>query len=80
MQLVKQIVTVYNEKRDDLENQAGQIAEQIASASITNAASGGPLDDDRLAAAVANGKQSYDAINAGFDQGQKFPTPVKPVA
>jgi len=77
MQLVRQIVTVYNEKRDDLENQAGQIAEKIASSSMANAVAGSPLDDDRLAAAVANGKQSYDPINAGFDQGQKFPTPVK---
>ncbi|MCK9996514.1 MAG: thioredoxin domain-containing protein [Candidatus Krumholzibacteria bacterium] len=77
MQLVGQIVTIYNEKRNDLENQAGQIAERIASASMTNETAGGPLDDDHLAAAVASGKESYDPINAGFDQGQKFPTPVK---
>ena len=77
MQLVVQIVTIYNEERDDLENQAGQIAARIAGASTFKATAGQPLDDDGLAAAVANGKESYDPVNAGFGQSQKFPTPVK---
>jgi uncharacterized protein YyaL (SSP411 family) len=77
MQLVRQIVTVYTEKREDLDNQAGELAARIASASMATSTSGLPLDDDRLSAAVAKGKESYDPVNAGFNQTQKFPTPVK---
>ena len=76
MQLVRQIVTVYSEKRDDLDNQAGQIAERIAGATAAKATAGQPLDDDGLAAAVAKGKETYDPVNAGFNQSQKVPTPV----
>jgi uncharacterized protein YyaL (SSP411 family) len=77
MSLVTQIVTIYETKRDDLNNQAAQIADRIGSSS-TAAASGSKLPgEEALAAAVAKGKEIYDPLNAGFNQSQKFPTPVK---
>ncbi|MEN8006567.1 MAG: thioredoxin domain-containing protein [Candidatus Krumholzibacteriota bacterium] len=77
MKLTEQIVAVYQEKRDDLENQSRQIAARIESSSAIGTAGGGIPDDKGLAAAVAKGKESYDPVNAGFNQSQKFPTPVK---
>ena len=77
MALVKQIVTVYGEKRTDLENQADQITARIAGASAAIAQGDRPLDNKQLALAVAKGKEIFDPVNAGFNQSQKFPTPVK---
>jgi len=77
MELVTQIVTVYGEKRDDLENQARQIAERIEGSSAATATGDGVLSDKQLALAVAKGKEIYDPVHAGFKQSQKFPTPIK---
>ncbi len=77
MQLTRQIVTVYKEKRGDLESQSRQIAEKIGRSSAAASTDGGIPDDKGIAAAVAKGKESYDPVNAGFNQSQKFPTPVK---
>ncbi len=77
MQLVTQIVNIYGTKRGDLDSQAAQIADRIASASAANATEGALPDEDRLAAVVGLAKESFDPINAGFNQSQKFPTPVK---
>jgi uncharacterized protein YyaL (SSP411 family) len=77
MQLVRQIVTVYGEKRGDLENQSKQIAARIAGSSAATAGGGQALGDKQLTLAVAKGKEIFDPVNAGFNQSQKFPTPVK---
>jgi len=77
MQLVTQIATIYETKREDLDNQAAQIAERIAGSSFAATGAGSAPDEARLKAAVAKGKQSFDPVNAGFNQSQKFPTPVK---
>ncbi len=77
MAMVKQIVAVYGEKRTDLENQAAQISARIAGASAATPNGSSALGDKQLALAVAKGKESYDPVNAGFNQSMKFPTPVK---
>ena len=77
MQLTRQIVTVYKEKRGDLEAQSRQIAETIGRASAAASTDGSIPTDKGISAAVAKGKDSYDPVNAGFNQSQKFPTPVK---
>lgn len=80
MQLVHQISEVYTTRRADLERQANQVADRITSEPPV--AFGGPdshaaLNRELLTKAVARGMESYDAVNGGFEQRQKFPTPVK---
>ena len=78
MQLVHQITEVYQTRRDDIEQQAEQVATRVASEPpITIPGGGRELGDDLLSEAVERGLESYDAVNGGFQQRQKFPTPVK---
>ena len=77
MQLVTQIVEIYGTKREDLENQAAQLAERIEGTPRALAGGDVAIDDKLLAGAVAKGKEIYDPTNAGFRQSQKFPTPIK---
>ena len=79
LQLVQQITEVYRNRRADLDLQADQVAARITAPPPVAAAPGASqeLGDDLLQAAVARGLEMYDAVNGGFQQRQKFPTPVK---
>jgi uncharacterized protein YyaL (SSP411 family) len=78
MQLVHQITEVYGTRRVDLDRQADQVAERITGEPPATIPGGGrALDNELLSEAVTRGLESYDAVNGGFQQRQKFPTPVK---
>jgi len=78
MDLVHQISDFYENKRPELERSADQIANKVAGRlpSILPGA-GTTMDDAFLVRAVERGMQGYDEVNGGFQQRQKFPTPVK---
>ncbi|MDX2473631.1 MAG: thioredoxin domain-containing protein [Candidatus Krumholzibacteria bacterium] len=77
-QLVHQIVEVYETRRSEIDQQADQVASRVASEPpMTIGGDGRELGDGLLVAAVERGLESYDAVNGGFQQRQKFPTPVK---
>jgi uncharacterized protein YyaL (SSP411 family) len=78
LDLVTQISEFYNTRRPDLERQADQITSKVAGR-LPNIlpGAGTPMDDDFLVRAVERGMSTYDAVNGGFQQTQKFPTPVK---
>ncbi len=78
MDLVHQISDFYDNKRPALERQADQIVNKVAGRlpSILPGA-GTVMDDAFLVRAVERGMQGFDGANGGFQQRQKFPTPVK---
>jgi uncharacterized protein YyaL (SSP411 family) len=78
MQLVHQVAEVFRTRRADLERQGAQVAGSIAVPPPINVdGSDRALDDELLAQAANRGLENYDAVNGGFQQSQKFPTPVK---
>ncbi len=77
LDLTRKIVDVYRNQREDIEQQAAQLAEHIASQPATTLGGDGKLAQDLVEAAVDDAREIYDPRHAGFAQGQKFPTPVK---
>ncbi len=80
MQLVHQINDVYQNQRVELAKQAAQVADRITGEPpLTFGAvdTRVELNRDLLDQAVVRGMESYDPVNGGFAQRQKFPTPVK---
>ncbi|MCB1184391.1 thioredoxin domain-containing protein [bacterium] len=78
LQLVRQIDEVLRTRRADVERQADQVTDHIAAALPAGPApADAALDASLIDRAVARAGEVYDAVNGGFQQQQKFPTPVK---
>ncbi len=78
MQLVQQVSEVYRTRREDIEQQADQVVARVTNAPPLNLGGADPqLSGEMLAQAVSRGTENFDAVNGGFQQRQKFPTPVK---
>ena len=76
VQLTDQIVAAWEDRRDEIEDQAGQLARGLSERGSPNPGQR-TLERGLVAAAVQNGKDAYDPTHQGFKQRQKFPTPVK---
>jgi uncharacterized protein len=81
MQLVRRIEEIYRDNRSGLEQQANQVASRIASgpASLIGAevVVGGSFNRAVIDEALERAAKSFDPINGGLQQQQKFPTPVR---
>ncbi len=77
LDLTRKIVDVYRNQRDNIEQQAAQLARHIESQPATSLGGDGKLNAELVATAVDNARDIFDPHHAGFSQGQKFPTPVK---
>ncbi len=75
--LIRQIDEVFRTRRPDLEHQAAQLAAGIGSLPAAQAGEGPGLSLELADAAVSHAWQYFDTRNGGFNQRQKFPTPVK---
>ncbi|MGD9548229.1 MAG: thioredoxin domain-containing protein [Candidatus Krumholzibacteriia bacterium] len=75
--LIRQIDEVFRTRRSDLENQAAQLAAGIRALPAARVGAGPGLSLELADAAVAGAWQYFDTRNGGFNQRQKFPTPVK---
>ncbi len=77
LDLTRKIVDVYSNQRDNIEQQAAQLAEHIESQPATLLGGDSNLTQELITVAVDNARDIYDPHHAGFSQGQKFPTPIK---
>jgi uncharacterized protein len=77
MDLVTQINEVYGSRRDDVLNQATELANRIATSTLPENFEAPGLAPELIEAATERGKSAFDQQNAGFSQSQKFPTPAR---
>ncbi|MCK5274785.1 MAG: thioredoxin domain-containing protein, partial [Alphaproteobacteria bacterium] len=83
MELTRRVDEAFRERRSELEDQANHLTEQLAgqmagqnTAQVKGQAAG-TVNAQIIASAVESVSQRYDKTNGGFQQDQKFPTPVK---
>jgi len=78
IQLARQVSEIYQTRRGDLEEQANEVVARVNSTpDLAGTDSEQNLNDKMLLRATSSGLEDYDAVNGGFQQQQKFPTPVK---
>jgi len=75
VQLTGKIVEVYDERRGELEQQAAEMGRRIGA--VPQLENAGAVSRQMITAAANSGKKQYDPTQGGFQQQQKFPTPVK---
>ncbi|MBD3220650.1 DUF255 domain-containing protein [bacterium] len=75
LSLLEQIVALWRDRPDELEEQARRLAASIRAEPDVRAA--GELDEGWLARAVARTADAYDAEHGGFEAPMKFPVPVR---
>jgi len=77
MQLVQQVASAFETRRDELEAQGHKVSAEITRDALASLPAENPVDAALIEQAVIKGKAAYDPVNQGFQQRQKFPTPVK---
>ncbi len=77
LELLGKIEGAFRTRRADLQKQADQLAEGIARGGQALLGEGEGLNAAVLDGAVERAGELYDRENGGFQQAQKFPTPVK---
>jgi len=77
MNLVQQIVQVYETRRGELDEQGNTVAQRIAASSNLQTHDDVKLDASILVKVVDRAREAFDPANGGFQQSQKFPTPAR---
>ncbi len=75
LSLLEQIVQLWRDRPDELEEQARRLAAMIRAEPDVGAAGG--LDEGLPARVVARAADAHDAEHGGFDAPMKFPVPVR---
>ena len=77
LNLTAQVEQLFRERRGDLEAQAQQLAARISESPLAGYTEGAGVETGMITAAVDAARKSFDKTYGGFQQSQKFPTPVK---
>ena len=79
LDVLKQIVKLWESRRDDLAESANQLHEKLEEIATTPGAGGLLLTPAVLTNAAALLKRMYDPRNGGFGDAPKFPQPSQPI-
>ncbi len=77
MNLVQQVIQVYQTRRSELDAQGETMAQRIAASSNLQTHDDVKLDESILKKVVDRAREAFDPANGGFQQQQKFPTPAR---
>jgi len=78
LQLLRQIASLWNERKNEIVASAGEIHARLESAMASSGESNLPLNADVLKNAAEFFKKIYDPKNGGFGGAPKFPQPSTP--